>query len=96
MQPLVWKKHYCHSYKDSVENERPYAYRIIALGIKDEESFNEITEQNSNSKLTTASLLEGLPLAFVMLGVTFAEKCPVRSTIKFSKAEKNPNTRPTP
>ena len=77
---------YRRSYKDAVKNGWLSDYRIIALGINDEESFNvaqQIAEDDKNTKLTTGSLLKGLPLALVMGGATVDKTGPIRSSISF-------------
>ena len=77
---------YRRSYKDAVKNGWLSDYRIIALGINDEESFNvaqQIAEDDKNTKLTTGSLLKGLPLALVMGGATIDKTGSIRSSISF-------------
>jgi len=77
---------YRRSYKDAVKNDWLSDYRIIALGINDEESIHvaqQIAEDDKNTKLTTGSLLKGLPLALVMGGATTDKTGPIRSSISF-------------
>ena len=77
---------YRRSYKDAVKNGWLSDYRIIALGVNDQEAYqlaNNIADEQIGSKLTTASILKGLPLALVMVGATSESTGPIRSSISF-------------
>ncbi|MCY4303639.1 MAG: DEAD/DEAH box helicase family protein [Aestuariivita sp.] len=85
---------YRRSYKDAVQNKWLSDYRIIALGINDEESFNvaqQIAQDDKNTKLTTGSLLKGLPLALVMGGATTDKTGTIQSSISFIIPSPNQN-----
>ena len=80
---------YRKSYAEAVRNEWLSDYRIIALGINDEEAYAEAnalarnTQSKGNNKLTTDSYMKGLALALAMGGATQGGDVDIRSCIAF-------------
>ena len=80
---------YRKSYAEAVRNEWLSDYRIIALGINDEDAYAEAnalarnTQSKGNNKLTTDSYMKGLALALAMGGATQGGDVDIRSCIAF-------------
>ena len=64
---------YRKSYMEAVKNHWLTDYRIIALGINDNQAYkkaNELARQSTNDSLSTTHFLRGLTLGLVMAGAT--------------------------
>ena len=76
---------YRQSYGTAVTNGWLTDYRIIAIGVNDEDAYrtaNELAEKQG-SRLSTAHFLRGLVLALVMGGALRAKGVNIRSSINF-------------
>ena len=76
---------YRQSYGTAVANGWLTDYRIIAIGVNDEDAYrtaNELAERHG-SKLSTAHFLRGLVLALAMGGALRAKGVNIRSSINF-------------
>ncbi len=76
---------YRKSYADAVANRWLTDYRIIALGVNDEDAYRTANDlaAGSGKKLSTAQFLRGLTLALVMGGATRQNGAEIRSSINF-------------
>ena len=76
---------YRKSYVDAVTNKWLSDYRIIALGVNDEDAFSAANNMASESgnKLSTANSLRGLALALVMGGALRQSRTVITSSINF-------------
>ena len=80
---------YRKSYLEAVHNRWLSDYRIIALGINDQEAFNTAnylaknTKSKGNRKLTTTDYMSGLAFALTMGGGTQGGEVDIRSCIAF-------------
>lgn len=76
---------YRQSYGAAVANRWLTDYRIIAIGVNDEDAYrtaNELAEKHG-SRLSTAHFLRGLVLALTMSGALHAKGVNIRSSINF-------------
>ena len=76
---------YRRSYMDAVKNKWLSDYRIIAIGVNDEDAYttaNNIAAE-SDRKLSTTNSLRGLALALVMGGVLRDSSAEIKSSINF-------------
>ena len=76
---------YRQSYGTAVANRWLTDYRIIAIGVNDEDAYrtaNELAEKHG-SRLSTAHFLRGLVLALTMGGALCAKGVNIRSSINF-------------
>ena len=82
---------YRRSYRDAVENGWLSDYRIIALGVNDEDAYKEANKLASaqGASLSTTQLLRGLPIALVLGGATRGSGHVVRSAINFLNTVKH-------
>ena len=76
---------YRRSYADAVANGWLTDYRIIAIGVNDEDAYRTANElaAGSSKKLSTAHFLRGLVLAMVMGGALRSKGVDIRSSINF-------------
>ena len=76
---------YRRSYADAVANGWLTDYRIIAIGVNDEDAYRTANElaAGSSKKLSTAHFLRGLVLAMVMGGALRSKGVEIRSSINF-------------
>ncbi|MDE0212111.1 MAG: hypothetical protein OXJ64_19805, partial [Boseongicola sp.] len=76
---------YRQSYADAVANGWLTDYRIIAIGVNDEDTYRTANELASVSsrKLSTSHFLRGLALALVMGGALRSKAVQIRSSINF-------------
>ena len=76
---------YRKSYAEAVEHEWLTDYRIIALGVNDEDAYKTANElaAGSGKKLSTAQFLRGLTFALVMAGAARPNDVEIRSSINF-------------
>ena len=76
---------YRRSYADAVANGWLTDYRIIAIGVNDEDAYRTANElaARSSKKLSTAHFLRGLVLAMVMGGALRSKGVEIRSSINF-------------
>ncbi len=74
------------SYAEAVANRWLTDYRIIAIGVNDEDAYqtaNQLAENSRSTKLSTAHFLRGLVLALLMGGVLRSKGVDIRSSINF-------------
>ena len=76
---------YRRSYAEAVANGWLTDYRIIAIGVNDEDAYRTANElaAGSSKKLSTAHFLRGLVLAMVMGGALRSKGVEIRSSINF-------------
>ncbi|MCY3627943.1 MAG: DEAD/DEAH box helicase family protein [Gammaproteobacteria bacterium] len=77
---------YRRSYKEAVENDWLTDYRIIAIGVNDEDAYktaNNLAAKTKSKKLSTAHFLRGLVLALVMGGSLRRNGVQIHSSINF-------------
>ena len=76
---------YRQSYADAVANRWLTDYRIIAIGVNDEDAYRTANElaAGSSKKLSTAHFLRGLVLALLMGGALRSKGVEIRSSINF-------------
>ena len=78
--PEIYRK----DYRDAVNNGWLSDYRIIALGVNDEEAYKTANQLATDTKgLSTSQFLRGLVLALVMGGGTRKNGHNIRSSINF-------------
>ena len=82
---------YRRTYKEAVENGWLTDYRIIAMGVNDNDAYNTANNLAAlvDSKLSSAQYLKGLVLALVMGGGLRKEGVQIRSSINFMNRIKN-------
>ena len=76
---------YRRSYTDAVENGWLSDYRIIALGVNDEQAYKTANDLagKEGSALSTVQVIRGLALAMVKAGATSESTGPIKSSISF-------------
>ncbi len=75
---------YRRSYADAVANEWLTDYRILALGVNDEDAYRTANSlAASHGKLSTTQFMRGLVLALVMSGGVRPDDEAIRSSISF-------------
>ena len=77
---------YRRSYKEAVENDWLTDYRIIAIGVNDEDAYktaNNLAAKTNSKKLSTPHFLKGLVLALVMGGSLRRNGVQIHSSINF-------------
>lgn len=85
-QDLFGPELYRRSYRDAVENGWLSDYRILAIGVNDDEALataNRCAEESNSQALTTSRLLRGMALTLVMAGQLRKDGVAIKSSINF-------------